>query len=1197
MRILRIRIANLNSIPEADIRLDRAPIADSGLFAITGATGSGKSTILDAITLALYGDTPRGTERDILSQGAGECYAEVEFERQQQRYRSKWSIRRARGRADGNLQPPQMELCELPSGNIIESGKRDVPKRVEMITELDFDRFKRSMLLAQGDFAAFLSMKGGERSEILERITGTLIYGQISTAAYERCEIEEAKVTTLTERITHLELLSEEEIEALQTRQQDIVGQRTTKTLSLQSLRQQLQAHHDYKAALTQLDEVQATIQLHQRAVEDFSSDAMRLDAHNRAKPYEAHLHRLDEAMARLARYRSEQEELHRQITQLQIEKSNHTDALAAARSSYAVARDEQQQMQPILEEVITLDARLATERERLAEAEKQEKTTVLKHREASEQLDNLRKTHQETQQRVAQQRTWLQEHRADEAIAAERSGLEESLGQLDANRKSHASLRATLTTLREATANLEPRRTAIAQQREALTAQLDALISTYADTTGSPHLEAITEWLAMSDRRLDEVRHRRDRLREATQLHDRLQEQRKVTATHAEEQEELQTRITKRTAELTEAKANHEAAEKDYRYAYDNLTLRQRTADLSEHRSQLTDDKPCPLCGSVHHPYATDDPTGEGQLERAQQEHAAADALRKAAEQRVLRLATEQQHDRAAHIKSVAALEASQAQAIQLECALDPLLGDVLPDQLPAALKSVDESLDYAAQQRKTALTIQRDYADHLEKTRQLDALNAELDRDETAYNTDLEHTSRQVKQVSDTIDRLTQQLTARLQLFGLTPDSERILAVLRTRDAFYRQQHTELQAAEQQATRLQDRIGTLTEQLQELKNQVQHHDTTRRTLAASVAALMAQRSALFGDRMVADVRAELVKAVEQTEQQIKAAERTLNDIAQRHTAATTQLDQVTRQLTEAKMQHDTALHSLDGQDLPTLRAQLLDADTAADLMDKTQALRDRDIALAQQLEDRQRTLDTAALALPESSDAAQLEAVVATLDTECEQLQLQLGEIKQQLSEQERRAAQSQQLMADIVAQKRTTIRWQRLKDLIGSRDGNKFRRFAQGQTLRQLVQLANRHLARLNDRYVLRQQYQQDKPEQALEITIIDRYQGDHERKVNTLSGGETFLVSMALALGLSDLASDRVRIDTLFIDEGFGTLDQETLATAMQTLESLQHTGKVIGIISHVPALQEAITTQVRVQKQGSGRSTVEVHSVV
>ena len=180
---------------------------------------------------------------------------------------------------------------------------------------------------------------------------------------------------------------------------------------------------------------------------------------------------------------------------------------------------------------------------------------------------------------------------------------------------------------------------------------------------------------------------------------------------------------------------------------------------------------------------------------------------------------------------------------------------------------------------------------------------------------------------------------------------------------------------------------------------------------------------------------------------------------------------------------------------------------------------------------------------------------------------------------SDTKRRESQ-QALYAEIDLQTAETDIWQRLDGLIGSAKGDKYRKFAQGLTLDHLLLLANRHLARLHGRYLLRR-----KPTGELELDIVDAWQGEVARDTRTLSGGESFLVSLALALALSDLVSNKTSIDSLFLDEGFGTLDGDTLDIALDALDTLNASGKMIGVISHVESLKERIPAQIRVEKGG------------
>ena len=171
----------------------------------------------------------------------------------------------------------------------------------------------------------------------------------------------------------------------------------------------------------------------------------------------------------------------------------------------------------------------------------------------------------------------------------------------------------------------------------------------------------------------------------------------------------------------------------------------------------------------------------------------------------------------------------------------------------------------------------------------------------------------------------------------------------------------------------------------------------------------------------------------------------------------------------------------------------------------------------------------------------------------------------------------------------QKAIQKKWDRLNGLIGSADGKKFRTIAQAITFEHVIQYANNNLQRLQERYVL------TRDEQSLNnlnLKIIDNYQGGESRAIQNLSGGESFIVSLSLALGLAQIASKNVQVDSLFLDEGFGTLDEENLDTALSTLASMQQEGKLIGIISHISLLKERITTQINVIPEYSGKSILE-----
>jgi DNA repair protein SbcC/Rad50 len=207
-----------------------------------------------------------------------------------------------------------------------------------------------------------------------------------------------------------------------------------------------------------------------------------------------------------------------------------------------------------------------------------------------------------------------------------------------------------------------------------------------------------------------------------------------------------------------------------------------------------------------------------------------------------------------------------------------------------------------------------------------------------------------------------------------------------------------------------------------------------------------------------------------------------------------------------------------------------------------------------------------------------------ISSCDLDLKQIRLDIGGIIKTLNDNEKLKEKQQKHIKGIEAQKKECIQWDDLHQLIGSADGKKFRNFAQGLTFEMMTVYANRQLRKMTDRYLLIHDSLQP-----LELNVIDNYQAGEIRSTKNLSGGESFIVSLALALGLSQMSSRNVRVDSLFLDEGFGTLDDNALETALETLAGLQQDGKLIGVISHVAALKERINTQIQVIPEMGGHS--------
>jgi exonuclease SbcC len=227
----------------------------------------------------------------------------------------------------------------------------------------------------------------------------------------------------------------------------------------------------------------------------------------------------------------------------------------------------------------------------------------------------------------------------------------------------------------------------------------------------------------------------------------------------------------------------------------------------------------------------------------------------------------------------------------------------------------------------------------------------------------------------------------------------------------------------------------------------------------------------------------------------------------------------------------------------------------------------------------------------LPNDDIAKSKEELLEELNTtlqKTEQEKQNLAEHRTQKMQNEERKNRITRLRQQVDETRQANLKWELLSKYIGDAQGRSFSTFAQGLTLKKLVLLTNERLQKLNDRYLLDMPFEEEDDD----LIIIDTYLGEERRSVKTLSGGETFIVSLALALALSDLASKNVKIESLYIDEGFGSLDPEALDVAISTLEQLQvESNKTIGIISHVDSLKERIETQIQLEKNSSGFSKI------
>ena len=1217
MKILTLRLKNLNAL-KGDWKIDftRTPFSENGLFAITGATGAGKTTLLDAICLALYHQTPRlgalsVSSNEIMTRGTAECLAEVEFEVKGKAYRAFWSMRRARGNPEGNLQPADTELAEVVSKKVLATQVRHKNEEIERITGLSFGRFTKSMLLSQGEFAAFLNASDGDRAELLEELTGTEIYGMISVRVHEMYTAARHELGTLEAKAETFDLLSGEDRQALTEQQSVMAARLTSLNASITAAQQCLNWWEQQNRAQASLDKANQESLRVSATTDEARPDLQKLADAEPAQNLKSVWEQVQAVKRDLARLVEKQSSLEQVVKEKEAQERLERDALEHCQQRTDQARKKQLADDAFIDEkVVPLDRRIENLNTDLARCNAQQASLSEQSAVAESACQKVRTQHQEIQDKLQQTNAYLDDNRAYARLAESLPLWQQQAEQLNELSDRLHALSASSEHEQQNLNALNHTVTVKLADSEDQQRQLTQLIQSSDEITRKLTLQP-------GDQNDDALREHQAQI---NRLWPVLHQARALQGAWLERESEAG-RLEQEANTLKESKSALSQAREEAVQAYqqkkqwvkDLSRLVKQEEALAQYRAQLKDGEPCPLCGSSEHETgseALDIPETVARLQNAEYECRQAEengqAIRKELDACSDKLARNQSHFSQLGEKQADATSqwADVTGALSLNCMIDNIQQlDAFDQCLHDEQQAIGEALR-AIQSLKQQRDDIRARTDKLQgEIRASDAAINDVRNQISAKQAVLEQLNVQHESAQNQHQSLNLSLKGAIADAGLSMPEEgraRWLEQQKKALAEYRQQVSDkeqlvsaLATAAQQVAIEQEKASALAARIEEVREVLS-------STSAELAATKAQRHSLFGEQAVSTAKNALRQAVEQADAALNTSKQALTDIQLSLADCRATLSSVTtqRQDAEATSAEHESLWSQELNESPfsdeaSFQQACLDESEFTRLKVLKQNLNEQEKRAETLLEQARETLhalDSQAQAEQYREQAPQ--AVDATRQQEQmakDKLLNEQGELAHKLSADEAARERQRELASQIEQKRKSTDDLAMLHGLIGAASGDKFRRFAQGLTLDNLVFLANNQLERLHGRYLLKR-----KVSEGLNLSVLDTWQGDVERDTRTLSGGESFLVSLALALALSDLVSHKTSIDSLFLDEGFGTLDAETLDVALDALDNLNASGKMIGVISHIEAMKERIPTQIRVKKK-SGLGISELDS--
>ena len=1211
MKLIKLSLKNINSFRDkVEIDFESSPLNDASLLAITGATGSGKTTLLDALCVALYGKTPRLSSRgnenpgNLLSQGKREGFAEVVFEANGIHYRTEWGVKRsAKGQLSTEGRLINADTDQLITDRISSRGRSRgtsdeiVSEAVGSILGLDFEAFTRSVMLAQGDFAAFLKANAEERRTILEATTGSNIYDLLKDALNTKVRESKERYAQEQARFDAIPMATCEDIDVAKARRDALEANAETlkqKQRDIRRWREQESRRVEVHRQLTKAKAHYGTLESQQ---DEFGQKQSELELARRAERLrpQQNAFQSEREEATAAEDRSEQAE--RALADVQQEykagqvefakiDSQYQEVLAERKTkmdAYNIARDEEARAQ----------ARFDTLKEREADAQRiQESIDELSNNLASQEAER-----EVLSQQIEVDQTFLDENPipndSDErlssakAVLVQRDGKQESLSEKEDARD---ELRSKTTHLNRQLAESEESR---AQQ---LVEKADA-------DTAVAHAE--TEQQAQQ-------------AQGSLETWEARKEQAQQLQPIAREYEEAKHRLETVQGNLDEMQGDKESVVSDLAARAQKLEIQTETVQAAEERvkrcqlehekalltdevialrRRLEDNQPCPVCGAVEHPWANRaEHDGEVQIELAAQNLSEAEAAQQTEADVLndLRRECTRLEEQQANLDRQ--IDESRTQITELETVIGSRQAEweeVYPDAVVSS-SALQEQIDTADEAIRKLHEARTAYTGAVNSQKLVTQCLGENERDIERVTGELKESEEEYQAAMDDIEALIDEIRQIDGAFWKLMSDEFDGAEPKNALDQFGTQLEEVRAREKQLVEKQNQLNLLNNRVENGKRELAGEQERATAVQAEIARYQAE-----GDKLLEAARTKTDGMT--AEAAINTLELGVKEKTERRDHAVQEQREQENRLTQARTNRDNAeshraecLEKFEGAKQAYLRAL---AEGGFDSPEThAAAFRDDDWlkACADEIDQYQQERRTTAAEISslqthfddapfDSEEFERIETEEQTVDAAVQSTDQEIGEVRQQIGELEENFRQREAQGEKWQQAKRESERWARLHNCMPQ---NSLRDFALERMFDLLIRLANKQLEDLTGRYQLKVQGMHD-------MTVIDKWNANEERPVETLSGGESFLTSLSLALALSEISRGRTQLNSLFLDEGFGTLDAKTLDIAISALEGLQTGGRNVVVISHVGELTRRIPVRIAVEKMGNGSSQVQI----